>query len=154
MSKDAVKIALAVQGGLSPVCATCTKFWDARERNVPDGKCLAVDGCGGPLSGDDFHEYDGPITDFTRWCFMCGADSKFAIQADGRVRQIGICENHVRTLAELRPMSKPGLHPKYVVKSNNGTLTIREIVAPEKKSLFKAIQEVEDHYTKKDGKDE
>lgn len=151
---DPIKIALAVQGGLSPICATCKKFWGARERNVPDGKCLAVSGCGGPLSGGNFHEYEGPISDFTRWCFVCGADSSFGVQVDNRPRVIGVCEEHVRMLAELRPVSKPGLQPQYAIKSKSGTLTIREILGPEKKSLFKAIQEVEDHYAEKDGREE
>ena len=79
---DPIKVALAVQGGLSPICATCNKYWKAREQNVPDGRCLAVDGCGGPLVGDDFHEYEGPMTDFSRWCFVCGEDAHAVVSVN------------------------------------------------------------------------
>jgi hypothetical protein len=58
-------------------------------------------------------------------------------------------------LAEIRPVKTDGTEaddaPKYLIKSKDGTLSIREILGPEKPSLFKAIQEVEDHYAKKNG---
>jgi hypothetical protein len=48
-------------------------------------------------------------------------------------------------------MGKPGIHPKYAIRSNNGTLTVREILGPEKKSLFQAIEEVESTFDKDEG---
>ena len=148
-----IKVALAVQGGLSPVCATCKKYWGARDRNIPEPRCLSVDNCAGPAGGDDFHEYDGPITDFSRWCFACGEESAFGIQVYTRLRTIGVCKNHVRMLAEIRPLNQDGTEaldaPKYLIKSKDGALTIREILGPEKPSLLKAIMEVEDHFAAK-----
>ena len=145
-----VKIGLAVQGGLSTVCATCKKYWAARDRNIPGDTCLAKRGCAGPVGGGDYAEYDGPISDLSRWCFRCGADSKYGVQVTGRQRIIGVCEEHVRSLADLKPMGQPGIHPKYAIRSNNGALTVREILGPEKKSLFQAINDVERTFDKDD----
>ena len=149
-----LKMAEAVRGGLSPVCATCNKYWIARDRNIPEPRCMSVDNCAGPAGGDDFHEYDGPITDFSRWCFACGEESAFGIQVTGRLRTIGVCKNHVRMLAEIRPLKQDGTEaadaPKYVIKSKDGILSIREILGPEKPSLIKAISEVEAHFAEKD----
>ena len=153
MPLNVLKVAQAVQGGLSPVCATCSKYWAARERGVPGDRCLAQNNCSGPAGGDDFHEYNGPITDFSRWCFACGDDSAFGVQVHNRLRTIGVCKNHVRMLAEIRPLKdgEPGDAPKYLIKSKDGALTIRQILGPEKKSLIKAISEVEAHYANKRG---
>jgi len=148
---DPVKIGLAVQGGLSPVCATCKKYWDARERNVPGDTCMARQGCAGPISGGDFHEYEGPITDMSRWCFICAESAKYGVQVTGSPRVVGVCEDHVRKLADLKPMFGNGPDPKFVLKSKNGNQTIREILGLEKKSLRKAMAEAEAHFDKQDG---
>ena len=147
---DPVKIGLAVQGGLSVVCSTCKKYWGARDRNIPGDTCLAKRGCSGPVGGGDFPEYDGPVSDLSRWCFKCGADSKYGVQVTGRSRVIGVCEEHVNMLAELKPMGQPGIHPKFAIRSKNGSLTVREILGPETKSLFRAISEVERQFKKDD----
>jgi hypothetical protein len=155
MPLNVLKIAEAVQGGLSPVCATCRKYWMARERGVPGDRCLSRDNCAGPAGGDDFHEYEGPMSDFSRWCFACGEEAAFGVQVHARVRTIGVCKNHVRMLAEIRPLKQDGTEaddaPKYLIKSKDGALTIREILGPEKPSLIKAILEVEDFYANKGG---
>lgn len=104
MSLNPAKVGLAVQGGLSIVCATCTRYWEGRERNLPGSLCTSSSPCGSPLAGDDFHAYSGPITDFTRWCFMCGAEASFAIQLPESQRLFGVCERHVQALPEMRPV--------------------------------------------------
>ena len=152
MPMDPVKIALAVQSGLSPICGSCKKFWQARERNIPGDQCMSKDNCGGPMSGDTFHEYDGPITNFTKWCFVCAEPSKFGIQVRGRARVIGACAEHIKLMGELRPVGTEA-ELKYGIKSEEGSTSLKQIVGPPKKSLFKAIQEVEDHFAEKEGRD-
>ena len=146
---DPIKVALAVQGGLSPICATCNKYWKAREQNVPDGRCLAVDGCGGPLVGDDFHEYEGPMTDFSRWCFVCGEDAHAVVSVKGKNRLIGVCSKHMPMLRDLKPVGRDQKSP-IVVKTEDGrVLTVDEFVGPKKQSLFQKIEEIEADFRKR-----
>lgn len=151
---EAAKIALAVQDGMSIVCATCEHYWQAREKGVPGSTCLSQENCGGPLSGDVFHSYQGPLTDFSRWCFVCGSDAKFGVQVRAHSRVIGVCADHVKMLADVRPVRWDGSEPLPVLlKNEDGSLTIRELIGPPKKSLMKAIAEVERHYADKEGRE-
>ena len=92
---------LAVAAGLSVVCSTCKKWKDSVDRGLP--KCLALDGCGSPIVGDTFHEYDGPIVDFLRLCFVCGQPSTKGIRVKGHARLIGACEKHVEYVVKMAP---------------------------------------------------
>jgi hypothetical protein len=148
MSVDLVKISQAIRGGLSAVCATCECYWNARARNVPGSRCSAVDGCGSPLRGDDFHEYVGPITDLARWCFVCGSDARFAVRAPGKRRKIGVCTDHVVVLSDLRPVDRADLEVKAELCTGSRDVLDR-IPAPRKKTLAQAIYEVEHYYAKK-----
>lgn len=103
MPLNPAKVGLAVQSGLSIVCATCTRYWEGRERGLPGSRCTSTTGCGSPLAGDTFHDYSGPITDFARWCFMCGSESEYAVQLPQSQRLFGVCGAHVARLSELRP---------------------------------------------------
>jgi hypothetical protein len=132
MPMDAVKIAAAVSGGLSIVCATCEKYWEARDRNVPDDLCLAVDGCGSPIAGDVFHEYRGPMTQFDSFCFVCGNRATHAVRVDGNVRVIGVCAGHMELVKTLKPEGKRA--PNVVVISKDGEKRISEDDAPEKRT--------------------
>ncbi len=151
MTINPVKVALAVQGGLSMICATCPKYWDGRDRNLPGDQCTSKTNCGGPLSGDTFHDYSGPITDFTRWCFVCADKAFFGIRVRSHARVVGVCKEHVKLMAELRPVGTSG-DLAYVIKSGNGDVTLRQLQGPKPKSLFKAIQEAEDYFDEKEGK--
>jgi len=139
-----------MQGGLSSICATCTNYWQARERGVPGDGCLAKADCAGPAAGGDFPEYRGPITDFSRWCFVCGEDADFGVRAEGRIRTVGVCEKHVRLLADVCP-DRGTLDPKTLIRGGNGTFTAQQLIGPEKKSLMRAIGEVEAYYASKRG---
>lgn len=105
MLANPAKIALAVQKGLSPVCATCERYWEGRAKNLPDGRCTSTSGCGSPLAGDTFTDYKGPIADFTRFCFMCPSESEYAIAVPSKQRVIGVCEYHAQRLHEMRPVN-------------------------------------------------
>jgi len=151
MGLDLAKVGLAVQGGLSSVCATCTRYWEARDKRLPEPQCLAKDGCGSPLRGDDFHEYLGPISDFGRWCFVCGADAHYGVRVQGRKRAIGMCEQHLKLLTELRPMDATDVAIRNEVHNGTFTIPIERLLGPKKKSLAAAIFEVESYYAKKNG---
>jgi len=112
------KIAIAVAQGLSVICATCEKYWQARDLKIPDNRCLSQDSCGSPIAGDVFHEYRGPMTQFDRWCFVCGADATHAIRVDNSVRVVGCCGNHVDTVRNLKAAGKRA--PNVVLISKDG----------------------------------
>lgn len=104
----------AAAGGLSVVCASCEKYWNARVRGIPGDQCQASSGCRSPLLGGDFHEYRGFITEeaFGRFCFVCGADSVCRVRKTGSRRQVGICKEHVDWLvSELRKNPRPASQP-------------------------------------------
>lgn len=131
MPMDASKIAIAVSSGLSIVCATCEKYWSARDKNVPGDSCFAVDGCGSPIAGDVFHEYRGPMSAFDRFCFVCGNSATHAVRVDTHVRVIGVCSEHVKLVKTLKPQGKRA--PNVVVISRDGEKQISEDDAPEKR---------------------
>lgn len=132
----------AVASGLSIVCATCTKYHRAIERGLD--KCLAVNGCGSPIVGDTFHEYEGPIQDFLKFCFVCGQDSKKAVAVKGHARRIGVCMLHldyVVTMAPKEPRRLP-VAPRTFI--GDGAEKPVELLIPKpRKTLGNAIAEME-----------
>jgi hypothetical protein len=131
MAMDPTKISLAVSGGLSIVCATCEKYWGARDKEVPDDKCLAVDNCGSPIAGDVFHEYRGPMVRFDQFCFVCGSQAAHAVRVDNSVRVIGVCNEHVELIKTLKPEGKRA--PNVVLISKDGEKQITEKDAPQRR---------------------
>lgn len=157
MSISVAKIGKAVSSGLSVVCATCNRYWEARDKGIPGTQCLAKSDCGSPLKGDDFHEYKGIITDLARWCFVCGNDSRFGIRLQHRRRVIGVCEDHIKLLNELRPVDKIDMVYSRIVADihdGNTAIPVENLVKKSnKKSLVAAILEVEGYYASKRAKD-
>jgi hypothetical protein len=118
MALDPIKIAVAMADGLSAVCATCTKYWEARDRDLPGHQCLSTERCGSPLAGDCFHEYEGPISDLSKLCFVCGEPSKYGLRVGQLIRTIGACAEHVQMVhkvqakgRELVPLKVNGAPP-------------------------------------------
>ena len=147
MPLDPQLVEAAVRSGLSSVCATCTKYWAGREKGLPEPRCTAVTKCGSPLAGDDFHEYDGPLREFDRWCFVCAEDSKYGITVQGRKRVVGVCGKHVRLLADLKPVDAAVLSP--LLHSASGqTLRPEDVLPKPKPSLMQAIAEAEKSFEK------
>lgn len=148
MPLNPAKVGLAVQGGLSIICATCNRYWEGRERGLPGSLCTSTSGCGSPLAGDDFHDYDGPITDLTRWCFMCGSEASYAVQSPPSVRLFGVCEEHTKALSELRPVDMTQAQAQradqMVAKSESGE-AVRpfRLLKPRKKTLRDLIAATE-----------
>jgi hypothetical protein len=98
--------------------------------------------------------YEGPITDFTRWCFVCGESAKYAALARGSDRVLGICKEHVRFLEELRPVGTDGT--EYVieaVKTPDGTIvTPDQLLGKRPRSLIAEIMKTEEEFAKRDAK--
>jgi len=124
---DPTKVALAVHSGLSIVCATCERYWGARERGVPGDACLSERPCGGPLAGDTFHNYRGPMTQFDRFCFACGSTATRVLRVKGHVRPIGCCEEHEILVRKLKPENRPAVN--LVVLSRDGEKSSEELSA-------------------------
>ena len=130
MPLDQMKVAAAIGNGLNVVCATCENYWDARDRDIPDGRCLATDGCGGPIAGGAFHEYRGPMTQFDQFCFRCGNKATHAVRVSEHPRVIGVCVEHIDLMKSLKPEGKRA--PNVVLLSKDGDSEIREDDAPPK----------------------
>jgi hypothetical protein len=146
MPLDPFLVEAAVRSGLSAVCATCRRYWEGRERGLPEPRCTAQSGCGSPLAGGDFHEYDGPITEFDRWCFVCSGDSKYGVRAKGKKRLFGVCEEHVRLLHDLKPVDAQVSAP--ILKTASGEELRPAPVVPQK-SLAAAIAAAEKEFAAK-----
>jgi hypothetical protein len=96
--------ALVAKHKLSIFCASCRRYWDARLAGVPGHACLIAGACGSPLVGDDFGQYDGPITDRARWCFVCGEAADLVVEAVGK-RACGLCRAHAHVTHSLQSWS-------------------------------------------------
>ena len=124
MPLDAQRVAIAVARGLSVVCATCEKYWGARDASIPDDRCLAIDGCGSPIAGDSFHEYRGPMTRFDQFCFVCGNKSTHAVRVAENIRIVGCCSDHVELVKKLKPKGRRA--PYVVLISKDGEQEVTE----------------------------
>jgi hypothetical protein len=103
MPIDPTKVAVAVNDGLSIVCAMCENFWSAHDAGLSScGKK-----CGGPMSGGAFDKYKGPIVDFSSFCFVCGDSATHGIRAVGNVRILGCCDKHVDTVKQWKVTDLP-----------------------------------------------
>lgn len=104
-------VAIEVAGGTSFVCAMCHRYWRGKEireqgqkiRAVVVGqRCTAQENCGSPIVGDVFHLYEGPLTNFEKYCFVCGSPARYGIKVRELLRKIGVCENHVKIMEEVK----------------------------------------------------
>jgi hypothetical protein len=137
---DPAKIGLAVQNGLSIVCATCKRYWEGRDQGLPEPQCTTKTPCGSPLAGMAFPNYDGPITDFTRWCFVCGQGATHVLQAPGEARQIGVCDEHVNMREEVKPVGVTAAAVPLLIDASGRELPV---APPPPKTLGQAIAEAE-----------
>lgn len=147
------QIAIAAAEGYSVVCASCRHLHRARAaRGGKPGPCGQSD-CGGPLAGRTFPKYDGPITDFTRWCFMCGEPAKFAAMAKGSERVFGLCKEHVRSMEEFRARGTDGSERVIEeVKTPDGQIIHPDqLLGKRPRSLFAEIAKAEKEFAERDG---
>jgi hypothetical protein len=129
--------------GVSPVCATCTQYWRGREIGLPRPRCATLVRCGSPIAGDTFSQYEGIITDFGRWCFVCASEADFAVQVRDEERLIGVCKGHVRLLNELEASEVGDQSPVLRLATGRGRLPLLQLLPKPKKGLFQAIAETE-----------
>jgi len=97
------EVMAAIHGGVSAVCATCKKYWKGRELGLPGDTCTSKTGCGSPFANDDFHDYEGPMTDFSRFCWVCAGESEHRVRSAVKSRVFGLCAEHVSMMEELEP---------------------------------------------------
>ena len=149
MPLDPKKVTLAMASGLSAVCATCQKYWDARDKGIPGDACTTRLKCGSPMAGDAFTDYDGPLKGaLHQWCFVCAKQADFGIRVTGRVTVVGACKAHIRYVESLRALGGPVSEVE--VQAARGS--VAESVMPSKRSLTDAINEVETYYAKREGR--
>jgi len=139
----------AVSEGVSIVCATCSKYHEGKARRL--ATCTAVDDCGSPIIGDTFHEYDGPITDFLRFCFVCGRPGTKGVRVKDRRRIIGVCTAHVDYVVIMAPkVAAPGLHlpvappeGSRIIVSSEGHSVAEKLIPKPEKTLANAMAAME-----------
>jgi len=146
------EIALAAADGYSVVCASCRHLHRARAIQGKAAQC-GQPACGGPLAGRDFPEYDGPITDFTRWCFVCGESSAFAAVVRGSDRALGLCKEHLRFMQHVRPVHSDGSERVIEeVKTPDGRLVRPDqLLGKPPRSLVQEIVKAEREFAERDG---
>jgi len=91
--------------GVFFACASCRHLWEG----MAEGKetCTGID-CGGPSKRKDFPEYDGPVTDFSALCFICGSEDTLAYaKVTGSEKKFGLCKNHLETLDNILGAAPP-----------------------------------------------
>lgn len=147
---DAVKIGLAVQSGVSPVCATCKRYWEGRAQGLPDPKCTTKRPCGSPFAGYDFPEYDGPMTDLSRWCFVCATTATKALKCRSTGRAIGICDEHIEMVGQVEPIGLNGTPVNIIIASDKGEQTPEQYFGPPKQTLGQAIAEADAYLDEED----
>jgi len=142
---DMVRVGQAIASGVSIVCATCKRYWEGRERGLPDPKCTAARPCGSPLAALTFPEYDGPMTDFARWCFVCGGHATKGVKVREEPRVIGMCDEHVQWLGKVEPVGLKlnGENLTDIIDREMGRVSQARFFGPEKKTLGQAIAETE-----------
>lgn len=143
---DALKVGKAVGSGLSIFCATCRHYWQGREQGLPDPKCTAQAPCGSLFVGMAFPEYDGPITDRTRWCFVCGSAAVRAVAVKGQSQFLGMCAEHIPMLRTIEPVSLDGPKESDIDLIGKKTVSVAEAYRPPRKSLVRDIAESEAYF--------
>ena len=148
-----VRVGQAVASGVSIVCATCKRYWEGREKQLPEPKCTAVSPCGSPLASLTFPEYDGPMTDFTQWCFVCGSKASKGVKVREEPRVIGMCDEHVAWLGKVEPVGLKlnGENLTDIIDRQMGRVSSDRFIRPEKKTLFQTIAETEAELAEEDG---
>lgn len=147
MPLDAVKVGLAVQSGVSIVCASCERYWEGRDRGLPEPKCTTPRPCGSPLAGHTFSEYRGPLTTFDRWCFVCGSTAKYGVKV-GQSRPFGMCGEHIGLLEQLEPVGLNGVPAVQVIAAKKADADALLVIP--KKTLGQAIAEAEAQFAQED----
>ena len=138
---DVVMISQAIQKGVSIVCATCDRYWEGRRKGLPEPQCTAVEACGSPFAKLAFPQYVGPITDFTRWCFVCGGKATKGIKVGDNPRVIGMCSEHISMLGQVEPIRVKLPDPENVdiIDPGRGRISLRKYFGRPLKTLRRLL---------------
>ena len=90
----------ARQMGFSFVCSLCTnlhKMFDCKLNSCSE--VAQVGNCSGPLRGNDFPSYNGPLRDgqadyMGKFCFVCGTEKIDGVVKTAGQKVFGICKEH------------------------------------------------------------
>lgn len=144
------RVSAAIQRGVSVVCATCSRYWAGRERGLPDPQCTVEKPCGSPFAGLTFPEYEGPITDFAQFCFVCGSRAAHGVKVREEPRVIGMCSAHVQLLGQLEPVGLKlnGRNVADIIDRKMGRVSQQRFFGKPKKTLGQAIAETEAEFAR------
>lgn len=109
-----VRVKLAMAAGLSWLCANCDKYKKARAAGIAGHDCMAAitaRPCASPLGGMSFPEYEGAVSDFARFCFVCGDKSVRGMRARGGTRVFGVCKKHGPEWSALKKVDTTAAQP-------------------------------------------
>lgn len=150
MPLNPAKVALAVQSGLSTVCASCHRYWEGRDKGLPGDACTARRPCASPLDGSDYPEYSGPLgNNAILWCFICGENSACVIQRRDSPKRFGLCAGHRNLLRKLTP-EQDHTDTSLLIRVNGQTYTVDSGTPKPKKSIFQVIEETEAEFQRRD----
>jgi hypothetical protein len=142
-----------IKQGVSPVCATCKRYVEGRERGLPRPKCTTRTSCGSPIAGDTFTQYEGPITDFTKFCFVCSNEADKAIRVGERERMIGVCNAHLHYLDSHYASKESEVNRLLTVIDGGGRRDLLQVLPKIKKSgLKQAMEDTEEEWAHEDKK--
>jgi hypothetical protein len=107
---DPHAVMAAMRHGAPLTCATCRHFHDNR------GWCGKQETCGGPPSGRDFPDYDGPVTrsNFATRCLICGHGEITTHALVGKTK-FGLCTVHRRVFVHVGRDPGQLVHPVVTV---------------------------------------
>lgn len=151
---DPLALHAEVEGkGVSVICGTCQHYWNARERGIPGTGCMGRAGCGSPMAGDAFFDYDGPFTEehMAQHCFVCNHPSVYGMVVVGKKRIIGVCEAHLdlvvsrEVVAPLRVVAE--IPDKVVLVRAGMCISLRDFRnKPRKKRFIDFVREAEKEF--------
>lgn len=86
------------------------------------------------MAGGAFDKYRGPLTDFSKICFVCMEPATHAVRAKDNPRVLGCCRKHVEIISKYKPADKPAVD--IVIVSEDGPRQVdKDTIIPEKISL-------------------
>jgi hypothetical protein len=93
----------------------CQNYWDNplagdKAKRSGSAKC-GKEGCGGPMGGQTFPLYDGPLGDgdWTHFCFVCGnpdVENGIQLASPDATRKLGVCREHIQLVDEYAPATE------------------------------------------------
>lgn len=120
----------AVDRGVSLMCATCERYAEGRERGLPEEQCTVLGECVGPFGGGTFPQYQGPISDPSRWCLRCGQTSVAAVRVAGTSPLYGMCRVHLREAHMVTPLGAQATHLLEIVRLDHKIQVVSYIPKP------------------------